>query len=183
MKIKHIILGIVIAAIFLMFAIYGTKLFYEKPTYDDFCDYKDYQRPVRLPETNCASYDVVVDALNQACYENKGSPTPIFDSDGCQISVECDYCRQDYEKANEDYGKNLFIIGLIVGVLIIALSAFLVNVASVAGGLMFGAFMFIIYGTARYWQYMEDWLRFILLGIALGVLIFIGYRLAKKDQN
>jgi len=45
---------------------------------------------------------------------------------------------------------------------------------------MLGSLVFIIYGTGRYWNYMDDLMRFIILGISLGILIYIAYWISKK---
>jgi len=92
-------------------------------------------------------------------------------------------CNLDFEKANEAYSKNLFIISVIISVIAIAIAAFFFSVEAVSGGLMFGSLMFLIYGTGNYWRYMNDWLRFIILGIALIVLIYIGYKIANKESK
>jgi len=39
-----------------------------------------------------------------------------------------------------------------------------------------GGILIILYGTLRYWRYAEDVLKFVLLGIALGILIWIAYK-------
>jgi hypothetical protein len=51
---------------------------------------------------------------------------------------------------------------------------------SVSGRLMLGSLFFVIYGTGSYWRYMDDFIRFIILGLALGILIFIGYKISNK---
>ena len=73
----------------------------------------------------------------------------------------------------------MFLISIILGVIVISISAFFIDVESISSGVMFGSLMFIIYGTARYWRFMEGWGRFVILGIALAVLIYVGYRLKK----
>jgi hypothetical protein len=40
MKIKEILLGIIISIIFLMFCVFGMKLIYDTPEYEDYCDYE-----------------------------------------------------------------------------------------------------------------------------------------------
>lgn len=152
MKIKEIILGIAIAIIFLMFCVFGTKLIYDSPDYEDYCD-----------------------------YEELGKIDPINDSDYYHQVYQ--QCSEEYEKADQDYSKNMFIISLIFGVLIIAGCAIFVSINSISGGLMFGSLMFIIYGTSRYWSYMDDLMRFIVLGAALGVLIYVAYWTSKKMND
>jgi hypothetical protein len=179
MNIKNIIIGVIIAVVFVMFCAYGTKLIYEAPNYEDFCNYTSFMPPEKLPVTNC-TIPGTINIKTQECYNNKGTPVPIFDEKGCQIDVNCDHCQQEYDKAEEKYSKNLFIISIVFSIIIISVAAFLIKVESVSGGWMFGSLMYIIYGTGRYWRFMNDWLRFIILGIALIILIYIGYRLARR---
>jgi len=162
MKIKEIILGIAIAVIFLMFCVFGTKLLYDAPKYEDYCDYSQIT-PTAYDKTNLNNSEL--QAQEQAQQE-------IYKQ-----------CSEEYESANRDYSKNMFIISLIFGVLIIAFCTIFININSISGGLMLGSLMFIIYGTGRYWNYMDDLMRFILLGIALGVLIYVAYWISKRKQG
>ena len=50
------------------------------------------------------------------------------------------------------------------------------NLTSVSAGLFGGGVLTIIYGTMNYWSELADWARFIILGIALAVLIYLGYK-------
>jgi uncharacterized membrane protein len=77
----------------------------------------------------------------------------------------------------------MFIISLIFGVLVIILCTIFIDINSISGGLMLGSIMFIVYGTGRYWSYMDDLMRFIILGISLGILIYVSYWTNKKIIN
>ena len=148
MKIKEIILGIAIAIIFLMFCVFGTKLIYDEPKYEDYCDYQEFSE---------------TDYINESYYT--------------QVYRECS---DKYNEANKDYSKKMFIISLIFGILVIVGCTIFISTNSISGGLMFGSLMFIIYGTGRYWNYMDDLVRFIILSIALVVLIYVSYWTSKK---
>lgn len=174
---RNIILGLVIAVVFLLFSVYGTKLIFEEVEYSDFCESYPYEYPKVY--TNC-SYNESLNSLRQECYRNKENAVSIYDAEGCEIGIRCDPCQMKFEEARENRSKSMFIITLIFSLIVIAISAFLIPVESVSGGLMFGSLMFIIYGTGSYWRYMDDWLRFIVLGAALGALIFIGYKLSRR---
>ena len=176
MKIKDIILGLIIAVVFVMFCAYGTNLIYKAPVYEEYCN-ATYFPSMVIKECNIS---VELQQKNEACWNNKGEPMPVYDENGCQKDVVCSSCRLDYEKADESYSKNMFIITLVIGVIIIAISSLLIEISSVSGGLMLGSLFFIVYGTGRYWRFMNDWLRFIILGIALAVLIYLGYKIANK---
>ncbi len=163
MKIREVVLGITIAIIFLMFCVFGTKLVYDAPKYEDYCNYS-LINPVynSLPDSNETELEVREKAIeSQRAYEE---------------------CYKEYSVAEKEYSKNMFIISLIFGILVISICAIFISINSISGGLMFGSLMFIIYGTGRYWSYMDDLMRFIILGIALGVLIYVSYW-ANKHVN
>lgn len=152
MKIKEIILGIAIAIIFLMFCVFGTKLIYDEPNYEDYCDYQELSK---------------IDYVNDSIYYTQAYQE----------------CSDKYDEANKNYSKTMFIISLIFGVLVIAGCTIFISINSISGGLMFGSLMFIIYGTSRYWSYMDDLMRFIVLGAALAVLIYVSYWVSKRKEN
>ena len=58
--------------------------------------------------------------------------------------------------------------------------SFFVRKDLVANGILGGAVLIILYGTIRYWQHANDILKFILLGFALGILIWLGYNKIEK---
>jgi hypothetical protein len=161
MKVKEILLGIIIAVIFLMFCVFGTKLIYDAPKYEDYCDYSKIN-PIA---TDKPLNDSELQAQQEAYAE----------------------CSKLYEAANKDYSKNMFIISLIFGIIVIIISTIFIEVISISGGLMLGSIIFVIYGTGRYWNYMDDLTRFVILAIALGILIYLAYWTSKKmngkDRN
>lgn len=149
MKIKEVLIGLIIGIVLLMFLVFGAKLIYETPNYDDYCNYSwIYEK-------------------NDTILQN-------------QLYQECN---SKFEIANENYSKNLFILSIIVGVLIIVGSVVFININSISGGLMLGSLMYLIYGTGSYWRYMNDWIRFVILGVALGILIYIGYWLNRRKNK
>lgn len=163
-RIKEIILGIAIAIIFLMFCVFGTKLIYDSPEYEDYCDYSQIYPPgydkINLNDSEIQAQEQAQQKIYQECYEK-------------------------YEAANKNYSKNMFIISIIFGVLVIVLCTIFIAINSISGGLMLGSLMFIIYGTSRYWNYMDDLMRFLFLGVALAALIYVAYWTSKRmmDEN
>lgn len=114
-------------------------------------------------------------------YNELGKIDPINNSD--YYNQVYQKCSDDYEIANRNYSKNMFIISIIFGVLIITLCTIFISINSISGGLMLGSLMFIIYGTGRYWNYMDDLMRFIILGFALGILIYVAYWISKRKEG
>jgi uncharacterized integral membrane protein len=156
MKIKEILIGIIIGVIFLMFCVFGTKLIYDAPKYVNYCNYSQI---------------------------TPASEKPLNDSQLQEQTALYQECSDKYESANKNYSKNMFIISLIFGILIIIICTIFVNINSISGGLMFGSLMFIIYGTGSYWNYMDDLLRFIILGISLAILIYVAYLINKRNSK
>jgi uncharacterized membrane protein len=179
MNVKNLLLGIVISVIFVMFFVYGTKLVYEEPKYEDYCNYSYY-----YPEktVNC-SFNAELQKEMQDCVNQRGNVRYEYDSNGCEKSLTCDLCGLEYEEASKNYSKNLFLISLIIGIIVIAVSVIFIKVSAVSGGLMLGSLFFIIYGTSRYWEFMEDVLRFVILGLTLFILIWLAYYIARNENR
>ena len=55
----------------------------------------------------------------------------------------------------------------------------ILKLETVSSGIMGGGVLTIIYGTLRYWGEMSDIIRWILLGVVLALLIWIGYKKVK----
>lgn len=173
MKVKRVILSIAIAIIFALFVGFGISTFYENPEYEDFCD-TDF-RGVLNTSATCEA------AGGKWTTVESAAPVP-KDIESGKTTGYCDrdfYCREDFETAEEKYDKNVFIITLVVGILTIIASV-LLKLPSVSSGLMAGGAITIIYGVIRYWRHSTDLLRFIILGVVLIILIWLGYKKLNK---
>jgi len=177
--IKHLLLGIVIAIVFLMFCVFGVKLIYDSPKYEDFCNF--YDSPSKV-SNDCNISSELQNKANE-CYKQEGIPRYEYDEEGCEKDLECDFCYKEFEDANKNYTKNLFLISLILGLIVIAVSVLFIKISMISGGLMAGSIFFMIYGTGGYWNYMDDFLRFGILGIVLGVLIWLAYYISKNKEK
>lgn len=189
-KIKDTILGISIAIIFVFFVVFGIKAFYKEPNYENFCargslidvvytkGYYPEPYPARFKEPGenvCAKAITEYDKFRKNCAEKSLDVIFEYDEKGCQVAKECTFCNQDFEKARNIYFRNVFIISGIIGIIVIIIGAVL-HLTSVSAGLFGGGVLTIIYGTMNYWSELADWARFIILGIALAVLIYLGYK-------
>ena len=59
----------------------------------------------------------------------------------------------------------------------------LFSLESVGAGLMGGGIGTLIYGAGGYWEYAEDWIRFLSSVIGLVVLIWFAYWWNKKSSE
>ncbi|MCH8329133.1 MAG: hypothetical protein IIB81_01930 [Nanoarchaeota archaeon] len=206
-KFKQVLLAIAIAIVFAFFIGFGIAAFYESPKYENFCgerEYKNFQTeeecdanngkwtergPARLLPIEAFEKPIPLDAPDSNRYvctvleqndENKTFHCQTVDE--IQAQGSCDayfYCRKEFDDVREIYNRNVFMIATVIG--IIALVAGIVlKITSVSSGLMGGGILLIIYGIIRYWSGLENYGRFTVMGIALTVLIWLGYKKLKS---
>ncbi|MBN2458556.1 hypothetical protein JXB31_05490 [Candidatus Woesearchaeota archaeon] len=164
-RIKQVILSVSIAVVFALFIGYGISAFYKSPEYQDFCGGIEVAKQFR--EEDC-------DAVG-----GKWTPRTYDCPEGTEcVSGFCDAtyeCSRDYDSKREVYDRNVFVITLIVGLAAILIGGIFLAVESVGSGLMGGGVLTVIYGTIRYWGHAPDQIRFVILGLVLSVLVWLGY--------
>lgn len=169
-KPKQVILAVAIAILFAIFVNVGIGLVYERPDYEDYCEDLLLFGGRFAPPTD-----------NETCIEQGGKWFParaVPPNSEFEDSGYCDMyhvCQQEYNDAQEQYSSMYFIIALVIGLITVGISVAM-KLPSVSAGLMAGGSIVIIVGVMQYWQHSSDLLRFILLGIALAILIWIGYK-------
>jgi len=178
-QIKTIILSIVIAIVLASFIIYFIQTIYTKPKYDDYCDTKT--RLIPIPENKeliggiCAT---VSPDSRQECCENKGYETYNQETGNCEGNFY-EECQKQYSTSMDKYKLVVFIVAIITGLLAVSIGIML-NLPSVSSGLMLGGTFLTFYGTALYWTNLSNWLRTIILGLALAILILLAYKKLKN---
>ena len=181
MNIKEKILAFSIAIVFVLFVAYGTNVFIEEPKMDYVCKGVEYNIEVEsCPEQNIALRErAPVPAkpgiecwCNQDCSGGECVRTgPCY-----QRNPEREECEERYGSAREKYNRNVFFVSIITGIIVLVMGGAILRLESVGSGLMGGGTLLIFYGTIRYWGDLNDIFRFLILGVALGILIWIGYR-------
>jgi hypothetical protein len=84
-------------------------------------------------------------------------------------------CQTDWQTTRDTYNKNVFVVLVILGALSVLLGNFLGN-AVVAQGLALGGVLSFIIASMRYWSSADDLIRLVILAIALGILVYVGYK-------
>jgi len=163
-KWKSNLLAIAIVIVLTAFVFYGIFTFYNSPQYNNYCEDKS----PRLIQTH------------ESCEEEEGEwieyPNPRIN--GELQNGYCDTyskCSEEYNLDNNIYKKNVFMIAVIIGLIVLVGGLFISN-RSVSGGLMGGGILTLIIGILQYWSELGDALRFITLGVVLAILIFIGIK-------
>ena len=178
-KVKSIALAISIAIVINIFFNYGIFTFYKEPEWNDFC----VDRPYPLIENRQDCETAGGKWSDQAFQEVPRPAAPLEEGKG-KFQGYCDYqfyCRQEFEGKHSVYNRNVFLILLVLGLATLFIGIYSKKSESVANGLLFGGILSIIIGTIRYWSNMDDYLRFIFSGIALALLIYIGYKKFKNE--
>jgi hypothetical protein len=182
-----LILGIVI--VLNLFFVYGIKVLYHEPTFDNFCPVNQVtQSPATQAEcvavgggwTNYSTpvQYVPVQSTTEAvpAVTPQKTTSPII---ATQPAGYCDVnftCQKNFTTAESVYNRNVFVALVILGVLSLVAGFFISGSAAVSLGLSLGGVLALIVGSVRYWSDMNDYLRVAVLAVALVVLIAIGVK-------
>ncbi len=189
MSLKNYVIGIAILILTIAVVIYGVNLVYDAPEYGDFCGGHSVLKPsdndiicpavcVELWELDAESGECVFNECGSGC--GADGVTRFETKKQCEIVLGGDTCQSAYEEARENYSRNVFLIALPLGVLIIILGALAFGLESVGAGLMGGGVGVILWGIGGFWRFAEDWLKFFLSLIGLVVLIWLAYYFNEK---
>ena len=187
---KKIILVLAIVIVLNLFINYGIDTFYKQSRWEDFCGAANYSSETSDTKEKC---EVERGKWNEYAVDSRGAVKPILPPESALAPVPpggeadmlgkgagwCDrefYCRENYEKVNSVYKRNVFIILVVAGAAVLTAGFFITQSEAVALGLSLGGLISIFIGTVRYWSEMNDYLRFIALGITLAVLIWLGIK-------
>lgn len=171
-------LAIAIVIVLNLFFNFAIKLVYDAPTYEKYCP----QKQVTIQPTN-----------QQACVDQGGAwtdngfrnqPVPvIIDASSPKVEGYCDLnftCQKEFNTANQIYNRNVFVVLVILGIISFGVGFWLMAYSAVSTGLSLGGVLSFLVGTIRYWSDMDDYLRVIILGLALLALIWLGIKKLKN---
>jgi len=165
-----------------LFFVFSVQLIYTQPHYDDFCK----QEQVHIvPETQeeCLA---VGGQWTEGRFIQRGFPRPerleppVIEEETKGYCNEDFTCRQEFQDARKLHERNFFVALVILGTIILIGSFILRSFEVVATALSAGGVVTLIIASIRYWSDMDDYLRVIVLGIALAALIWVGARKFRK---
>lgn len=174
-------MAIAIVVVLNLFFNYAIHLAYPAPQWDKFCPIKQVNI---MPETKEACL-----AEGGSWTENNGEiitpESEEFDPGAtrgrvaprkvsyCNVNFTCD---QEFSSYQATYNRNVFLILVAAGIVSLLVGLLATLTAPVSLGLTLGGVLSLIIGSIRYWSGMQDYLRVILLGVALVVLIWLGIK-------
>lgn len=167
-KWKKLALSLAILIVLNVFFNVGLDTFYPAPQYDDYCPVVEQDKTMAVYETG------------NACNEAGGT---WVEPAGEGVTGYCDFygdCYKTYDEVMQPYNRTAFIVLTVLGVGTL-LGGLLVSTLpmAVANGLLYGGVLSILIGTTRYWAFMDDYLRFIVSGVALLLLVAVGVKKLK----
>ena len=160
---KIIIYAVAVAFLSFFFFIYAVQSLYPSPNRDDFCSKPNYNFIINNSD-QCDSFGGKWKIYNRKRINGK--------TGWCDVNFKCN---KKYYEVAMSHKRNIFFMNLGIGILLFVV-AFLLGLEAVSSGLMGGAVMMIIYGSIRYWGNLSNAWRTLMLGVALSVLIWLGYR-------
>lgn len=175
---KKLVLVLSIIIVLNLFFNYGIDTFYKNPEYDSFCKQELLSKQYQSKE-ECESVGGFWTSSQITNVPEKIAPIPeTIDQKAREGWCDAHYtCRKSHEIVLNLYNRNVFIILVVLGIISIILGFFvLIQSDAVSLGFSFGGVLSFIIGTIRYWSAMNDYLRFIILGIALVILVWIGVK-------
>jgi hypothetical protein len=179
---KKFALALSIVVVLNLFFNVGIGAFYQEPKYEDFCGLETRQ----YYETKEACETIGGEWIGYADGGHYPKPVRIVEpalGPGIQEPREyCDAqvaCRKEHQTALNLYNRNVFIVLVVLGAVSVALGIFFSAVAAISSGFLYGGLLSFLIGTTRYWSNMDEYLRFIILGIVLAALVWVGWKKLK----
>ncbi len=160
---RKFILVVGIIVVLNLFFNFGVRAFYSEPKYNDFCT-DDYYRFAPKPYPADPKDKVAIEA---------------YEKEQTEIAKKQKECSDEYTAVRDLYNRNVFIVLVSLGVISIIAGFLLISAEAVSLGLSFGGLLSLVVGTMRYWSAMDEYLRFIVLGVALAILIWFGVKKMK----
>ncbi len=153
------------------------QLAYPSPEYNDFCEEKQVKI---IPENQEDCEEVggkwYEDKYIQRTVPGEGVEIPIIEQEQ-EGYCDTDYtCRGAYDDARELYERNVFIAWIAFGIILILIAVLIPGLGAIMHGFSLGGVLALIIGSIGYWSDMDEYIRVIVLGIALIALIIIGIR-------
>ena len=160
---KKYSLAVAIMIVLALFVNVGVNTFYKAP--ENPC-FEEFREPIQFRFCEGLEGDERQECFNESQKINQ------------KINEDQKKCHDEFRPIQQLYNRNVFIFLLIVGLITIFIGLYL-GATTVSSGLILGGILNIVIGVMRYWSDMEEFLRFTILGIALIILIYVGYKKIK----
>jgi hypothetical protein len=162
-----------------LFFNYAISLVYDAPQYDEYCKQEQVIKEITNQKT-------CVDTGGQWNANISGLEADGEISQPAELRVVKGYCdqqfkcRTEFEADRKVYERNVFVTLTVLGIVLVGASFALVFNWILSVSASMGGILSIIIASIRYWAEADNWLRVVILFVALCVLIYFA---AKKFKN
>lgn len=105
--------------------------------------------------------------------------SPVYKPDGGIAAdydqTACNAAMQLYDEQQQDYRFNVFIISIVAG-LVLLVGGYALSKSTIGVGAMFAGVIQFIYGTAGYWNDLDNYMKLLVLGVAISILVYFAYK-------
>ncbi len=152
-----------------LFFHYVIATFYAEPKYENFC-----------PFQNVVANDAVTCVNNGGQWTNNQlSPKQVTEAvkngdplGWCDINYTCN---KNFNDAHSIYNRNVFIVLIVLSLAVLILGAFLpLDVLSL--GFSWSGVVSLIIASAQYWSDANNWMRLVILALALAALVWLAIK-------
>ena len=176
-EVKKWLVAIAIALVFNLFVNYGINTFYPGPERSDFCEQDGrfaYPKPAGEPY-KCETVNATED-LKRNCPTEKGYIAyRNYDSNHCATEAYCETCDKEFQEVEKRHSGNVFVVLIILSIAVLV-AGITLKVEAVSLGFSMAGVLGLFISSMRYWSHLQDVYRFILLGVVLAILIWVGYK-------
>jgi len=166
-----LIVGIVI--VINLFFNYAISLIYSAPQYDNYCKPTQVINAVTTQDA-CVAQGGQWDANY---YGKPATPAEIVPAGYCNLQYTCN---NDFTAANKAYERNVFVTLVVLGIILVAASFALAFNWILSVSASMAGILSVIIASMRYWSEADNWLRVIILFVALCALIYFAVRKFKN---
>ncbi|MGB8816165.1 MAG: hypothetical protein WCC74_02990 [Minisyncoccia bacterium] len=164
-----LVVGIVI--VLNLFFNYLISLVYKAPEYNNFCKQEQIM-PVANTRDACLTAGGQWSEYNQI--DPNTTPAKVIGVTGnCNTQYTCG---KNFDVANKSFERNVFVVLVVVGVILVALSFILVFNWIVSVSFSMGGILSIIIASMRYWGNADNLIRVLILFFALVALIYFAIK-------
>ncbi|OHB24612.1 MAG: hypothetical protein A2542_02940 [Parcubacteria group bacterium RIFOXYD2_FULL_52_8] len=158
----------------------GLQLVVKEPTYEKFCPQTQILDNYSTKDSCLAVGGQWIEG-SQA-YPPKKVPAPAPTRPDGAFEGTPSYCNpsftcsQQLQEASKVYNRNVFLVLITAGAVSLLIGFFVTASTAVSLGFTWGGVLSLVVGSVRYWSDMNEYLRFVLLLLVLGVLIWLGIK-------
>ena len=164
--------GIGIAIILFIVVLLGIQVFYQSPSIEKICP--DYNKPVfSYFDFNSCNETISV----KECREWLKNQSFDFERE-----KNLQKCYEEFNEQNKVYGRNLFIITNLIGIIFVLISLYFISMTNISAGIAFSGIVLIVYGFSRGWNETGDSLKFI-VSLIVAILFILAARKLNKKKN